>query len=149
MPTSKKDSSMVVTRDWNFPRVFITDSLDARMIGSFANAFHELIFEANFDDKAWASRMETFRKHGLLDLAIPLTCEIGPLEFDIPDGEGGTTRVVREFDKPLSWGIEKHHISIVCTHRFVPAQNGGQRNLNFSSWLWWLQVLTKCISVLL
>ena len=70
MPTSKKDSSMVVTRDWNFPRVFITDSLDARMIGSFANAFHELIFQANFDDKAWASRMETFRKHGLLDLAI-------------------------------------------------------------------------------
>lgn len=112
MPTQNQESSMVVTRKWNFPRMFITDSLDARIIGSFANAFHELIFQANMDDKSWERRMKTFSKHGLLDLAIPLTAKIGPFEFDVPDGDGGTTRIVKEFDEPISWGFEKHRIEI-------------------------------------
>lgn len=112
MPTSNSDLSMVVTRQWDLPESFLTADLDAQILDAFATAFHDLLLLANLDDKAWKRRLETFRKHGLLELAIPLEATLGPIELNLPQADGSVKTVVRELDKPISYGFDKRTITI-------------------------------------
>lgn len=95
------------------PKVFVSNDFDNAYIPLLARCFEQMIVTAHNDsNRAWDDLLGKLEKHGLFDITIPNEIILGPMEFQLPDGAGGTETRVYERTEPLAFGFERVRLNI-------------------------------------
>jgi len=95
------------------PTVFVSSAFDEAFLPRLVHCFRAVIERANGEgDKAWAALIDTFEKHGLMELKVPQELILNPMEFSYTTRDGETHSVSYKSDKPMAYGFEHVNLKI-------------------------------------